>query len=388
MGNSPAGNHEHTQEVPPTGGKKKTHVVEDRHSKEVPPTGGKKKAQVVKDRHSKEVLPTAGKKKIQGAEVVEDSSGVTKVLLAATELFQVMGSHAYHTSVIVGSRELFFDGGGVVEARAFWSHAWCQGCQEKFDSQSIVDTTEVVEMGSTTLSTKEVIKALGAHFQVGSYDVLRKNCNTFTDAAIYLLTGQRLGVKFNRLERWVMALEPVSTDILRMIMRQTNKTEETLQDKAVDVQSEETQELTSHGYVANPQSESFNVEDVIAFIDGPDNRRVKASPDALSSAWCSRSYACCGKLESLPAAEPLVQSVWDPVIEQSSAVQPWDPFGRSGDQHPGVQRIVPMVGVYDEKPELCSFQFQEAEQEMPRERTDIDEGDTELISLEPATSVS
>jgi len=152
-------------------------------------------------------------------------------------------------------------------------------------------------------------------------------------------------------------------------MRQTNKTEETHQDKPGEVQREveETQELTAHGYVANPLSESFNVEDVIAFIDGPDNRRAKASPDALSDAWCSRSYACCGKLESIPAAEPPAQSVWDPVIEQSPAVQPWDPFGRSGKPHPGVQRMVPMVGVYDEKPESSSFQFQEADQEMPRE---------------------
>ena len=52
---------------------------------------------------------------------------------------EIMGFTAYHTSVVLGDRELFFDGAGIVEADAFWSHEWCHGSSGQH--------CEVVELG-------------------------------------------------------------------------------------------------------------------------------------------------------------------------------------------------------------------------------------------------
>merc|ERR1712032_117988 len=39
------------------------------------------------------------------------------------------------------------------------------------------------------------------HFKPGSYDVLKKNCNTCSDCALGYLLGRRLDAEFSSLER-------------------------------------------------------------------------------------------------------------------------------------------------------------------------------------------
>eukprot|EP00419_Tripos_fusus_P006464 CAMPEP_0172689416 /NCGR_PEP_ID=MMETSP1074-20121228/23127_1 /TAXON_ID=2916 /ORGANISM="Ceratium fusus, Strain PA161109" /LENGTH=106 /DNA_ID=CAMNT_0013509215 /DNA_START=404 /DNA_END=721 /DNA_ORIENTATION=- len=38
-------------------------------------------------------------------------------------------------------------------------------------------------------------------FEPGSYDILRKNCNSFTDCALFLLLGERLQEEFREVDR-------------------------------------------------------------------------------------------------------------------------------------------------------------------------------------------
>ena len=53
----------------------------------------------------------------------------------------------------------------------------------------------------------------------GTYDVFYKNCNTFSDAALYFLTGTRMPACYNRIERFVTATKPVSVGLLNVIFK-------------------------------------------------------------------------------------------------------------------------------------------------------------------------
>jgi hypothetical protein len=46
-----------------------------------------------------------------------------------------------------------------------------------------------------------MLKALQPYFNAGTYDLLRKNCNCFTDCALFYLLGQRLDQKYRSLEK-------------------------------------------------------------------------------------------------------------------------------------------------------------------------------------------
>jgi hypothetical protein len=59
----------------------------------------------------------------------------------------------------------------------------------------------VVELGFTSCAGKEMWKMLSPYFQRGTYDLLAKNCNTFSDCALFVLMKQRLDPKYNVLER-------------------------------------------------------------------------------------------------------------------------------------------------------------------------------------------
>lgn len=58
-----------------------------------------------------------------------------------------------------------------------------------------------MDFGTSKHSSQALLAALGAHFRPGSYDLLRKNCNSFSDVAIYFLTGKRISSKFRQMEK-------------------------------------------------------------------------------------------------------------------------------------------------------------------------------------------
>merc|ERR1712039_840093 len=117
--------------------------------------------------------------------------------------------------------------------------------------------TEVIEMGRTQSDGRQLVQMLHPFFKKGTYDLFYKNCNSFTDAALYFLTRNRLDSRFTRIERMITATNPVSTSLIDRLFRAflENST-----GTVVDVDI----------YVTNPASQDFSIDDVIAWIDDCD----------------------------------------------------------------------------------------------------------------------
>ncbi|CAK9068139.1 unnamed protein product [Durusdinium trenchii] len=258
----------------------------------------------------------------------EGVEGHHAVQLAATPLFKALGFTAYHTSIIVGERELFFDGAGIVEADAFWSHDWCQ---------SAIRTTrpnrhkqiEVVDLGKSELDAAHAASILDPWFEEGTYDVLRKNCNSFTDAASWLLTKQRLNPKFNRMERWVLALEPMSLELIKRLISLLHQNEEPQQ---------------APGYEPNPRAQDFNVEHVVSRLghaqrhyyccnrNSPRRKRLCHSGEEMSPCSWERK-------------DTAIEKAWEPSVEDYPC-RAWNPFDNrkenltAGDDEPRVPTVI------------------------------------------------
>mmetsp|Transcript_31879 Transcript_31879/g.58384 ORF Transcript_31879/g.58384 Transcript_31879/m.58384 type:complete len:243 (-) Transcript_31879:153-881(-) len=180
-----------------------------------------------------------------------EDGGMHEVKLAATGFLTVAGLTAYHTSVIVDDQEFLFDSLGIMVAPPLWSHlaGHSKGKPETDDLQ-----TEVSVLGRSPMSGRAMAQILRPHFMKGSYDILYKNCNHFTDCALYVLLMQRLPGKYSRGERLIMATDPVSTGIMNRVFksfieRNTGKPCE------VDI------------YVTNPLAEDFSADEVVAILD-------------------------------------------------------------------------------------------------------------------------
>jgi len=155
----------------------------------------------------------------------------------------------YHTSIIVDDREYFFDSLGIMVAPPLWSHFAGRV------KQPAELTTEVIPIGRTAISGMALVKALQRYFEKGSYDIFYKNCNTFSDAALYFLTKQRMSGRYNRIERLIIATNPVSTGLINRLFRAFLESNTGADCEEVDV------------YVTNPVSEGFSVDNVIASFE-------------------------------------------------------------------------------------------------------------------------
>ncbi|CAE8595270.1 unnamed protein product [Polarella glacialis] len=107
--------------------------------------------------------------------------------LLVSELGGVPGCKAYHSSVLVNETELFFADTGLCTGLGIASHG--ARSVKRFD------------MGTTSISTETLREQLATHFLPGTYDLLRKNCNSFSDAALVILVGKRLDKKYRQLEQ-------------------------------------------------------------------------------------------------------------------------------------------------------------------------------------------
>eukprot|EP00928_Gymnodinium_smaydae_P062025 TRINITY_DN45978_c0_g1_i1.p1 TRINITY_DN45978_c0_g1~~TRINITY_DN45978_c0_g1_i1.p1 ORF type:complete len:338 (-),score=39.59 TRINITY_DN45978_c0_g1_i1:256-1239(-) len=114
--------------------------------------------------------------------------GSNHVELAATLLFSIpaLGS-AYHTSVLVNGEEFFFCDSGIVTNSVLRSHDG--------------NPTERISLGYSQRNGQLTHHVLAPHFQPGSYDLLTKNCNSFSDCALWFLLERRLDSRYSRLER-------------------------------------------------------------------------------------------------------------------------------------------------------------------------------------------
>merc|ERR1719421_1248126 len=143
----------------------------------------------------------------------------------------VAGLKGYHSSIVLDSREWFFSTCGIV------SNSYRTEYGDTPASHLNKINTEVILYGYTTHSEKTMLKTLEKFFQAGTYDLVHKNCNAFTDCALAYLVSQRLNPKYSRLEE----LANAHGDWL-------------------DV-------LSKGKYKANPEAVGFSVESVIMKID-------------------------------------------------------------------------------------------------------------------------
>ncbi|CAE8589882.1 unnamed protein product, partial [Polarella glacialis] len=93
-----------------------------------------------------------------------------EVELAVSALAGLRGAAGYHTSVLLSGEEFYFTPFGIC-------------CSSKLSSHESSGVKRVF-VGSSRLTGKELLGGLSDHFRPGTYDLLRKNCNTFSDCAL------------------------------------------------------------------------------------------------------------------------------------------------------------------------------------------------------------
>mmetsp|Transcript_90259 Transcript_90259/g.260233 ORF Transcript_90259/g.260233 Transcript_90259/m.260233 type:complete len:194 (-) Transcript_90259:63-644(-) len=128
----------------------------------------------------------------------------------------------YHSSVLIGSMEYSFSNLGVFRAPGPISHS------------GLESETTYIDCGRRFVDLAAFEKALFPHFAPGSYDLLRKNCNSFSDCALTFLTGVRLDAKYRQAE-FIAELAERHMSLMRVFTR----------------------------YEPNPEADDWDVDDVI-----------------------------------------------------------------------------------------------------------------------------
>lgn len=145
--------------------------------------------------------------------------GSRKVSLAIVPIFGLPGAVAgYHTSVLLGTVELTFESTGI--RKSLGRNA----------------SPNRITIGNTRRSAQDLEAFLRPYFKPGTYDLLKKNCNSFTDAALYFLCGVRLERRYRSTEQLGSSLGLASV-------------------------------LALGGYAASAAAGEFQVDDVIAAIE-------------------------------------------------------------------------------------------------------------------------
>eukprot|EP00811_Abedinium_folium_P010515 NODE_19728_length_830_cov_3.331437.p1 GENE.NODE_19728_length_830_cov_3.331437~~NODE_19728_length_830_cov_3.331437.p1 ORF type:complete len:252 (+),score=44.58 NODE_19728_length_830_cov_3.331437:52-756(+) len=148
-----------------------------------------------------------------------------RVQVAVSEVFRFGGiMSAFHSSILVNGAEYFFAEGGILLNVSASSH---EG-----------GPMEIIDFGMSSRDGKDLVAALRPHFASGSYDPIRKNCNNFSDCALYFLVGARLHPRYSSLERLG---QQASADVIRRFV--------------------------DNSYNPNPDSEGFSAEEVIVSLE-------------------------------------------------------------------------------------------------------------------------
>lgn len=112
----------------------------------------------------------------------------SEVELLVSPIAELHGVAGYHTSILVAGSEYFYGNAGIVRSPTISSH------KRKAKMQRIY-------MGSSVYNGAELVAGLQESFPPGHYDLLRKNCNAFSDCALYFLCGQRLSWSFRGMDQ-------------------------------------------------------------------------------------------------------------------------------------------------------------------------------------------
>lgn len=158
-----------------------------------------------------------------------------KVELAATELFSIGIATAYHTSVLVNGEEFFFTDSGIFTDRALNSHQQ--------------NPSERIHIGYSDKTGSQLMRALRSYFKPGTYDFLRKNCNSFSDCALYYLLRKRLDWRFSALDRLGASNNELCT------------------------------KLTKGLYTPNPEASDFNVDEVLVSMSKLEDEKSEETED-------------------------------------------------------------------------------------------------------------
>lgn len=103
------------------------------------------------------------------------------------------GQKVFHTSIVLDFKEYYFNPQGLQEAcldRRYEVPASHQG----------KTNTNVFQVGVTRKNGSQLKEALRRFFRAGSYDIIVKNCNKFTDVALSCLLSRRLPKRYTKLE--------------------------------------------------------------------------------------------------------------------------------------------------------------------------------------------
>lgn len=143
-------------------------------------------------------------------------------------------STAYHTSLLVSGQEYFFDPSGVQQRKFPYRGEYELVPASHTDKKQ----TAIYPVGQTMRTGKELVEKLREHFEPGSYDLIAKNCNAFTDCALAFFLSRRLPKKF-------YAAESFGKDINAGVLS-----------------------LASGGrYKSNPMAQCFDIEATVMRID-------------------------------------------------------------------------------------------------------------------------
>lgn len=184
-----------------------------------------------------------------------------RVQLVLSPLIRVPAVKAYHSSVLIDGKEFWFSLNGL-----------SMGKEEGLIShQRCYDSPHIIEMGHSNYAPQDLIEALGPHFRPGSYDMVRKNCNSFSDCAIFFLLSRRLSAGYYMLDTLAAGCPSVAQMIL------------------------------GKSYAPNPKAENFSVEAIISGIGsrrpgGATEEAVRRSPSAPATCdlagWSGWLDAC------------------------------------------------------------------------------------------------
>ncbi|CAD7951630.1 unnamed protein product [Amoebophrya sp. A25] len=190
--------------------------------------------------------------KAKGGNGVPDDIDRSKYYDGPNDIQLIPGATAYHTSVVINGVEYFF---GISSSSDFASHraigAQKDGVDLANSNQSMMESggggassssgapgslsqMKLIKMGKSNKTGSQVVAALSQYFPAGHYDLLRKNCNSFSDVAIFYCLGKRIDSSFRRMESLGSSWKGI---------------------------------LAGQGYEENPKAEGFDVEEIVAKID-------------------------------------------------------------------------------------------------------------------------
>uniref|UniRef100_A0A6U6N299 PPPDE domain-containing protein n=1 Tax=Zooxanthella nutricula TaxID=1333877 RepID=A0A6U6N299_9DINO len=120
-------------------------------------------------------------------------STMCRVQIAVTPIGPKLPTfQAYHSSIIIDGVEFSWSAQGISTNNGTASHHMLNMRGRH---------TTVLEAGAHVVDAAAFTRKMDWYFQMGTYDWLKKNCNAFTDVALYCVAGQRMPTKYRRLER-------------------------------------------------------------------------------------------------------------------------------------------------------------------------------------------